>query len=288
MVQLNDESADCGKRSVMGRVFDILDCFASGQPEQSVTSLCRTTGLPPATVHRMLANMIEWGAIERTARGRYQLGYRLWRLGWGVPEARTVRDIARPYLVDLHAATGEMAVFAYMDGDELILADMIAGNSAAADCCPPRRMPLLSAAPGLVLLAFSPHDEINASLPRLTRAIGGSPRDDFRIRQLLGEVRNTSIAVTHAPPGRSPSFVSAPVPDAEGVTRWSIGLAVPESRLTTAPLLGPVARAARAVSGGLRNCARERSMSLFAASATGGTASVTGAPGAPWLSAAAV
>lgn len=255
MVRFVEEPQDDSKRSVMGRVFEILDCFASDEPEQTVASLCKVTGLPPATVHRMLANMLEWGAVERTARGRYQLGFRLWRLGWGVPEARTMRDIARPHLVDLHAATGEMAVLASRDRDELILADLIAGHSATADCRPPRRMPLMNAAPGLVLLAFSPHDQLNRSLPRLTRAVGGSPSDDFRIRQLLGEVRRTSVAVTHAPPGCNPSFVAAPVSDAEGAIRWSIGLAVPEGRLTPATLLGPVVRAARAVSRELRSCA---------------------------------
>jgi DNA-binding IclR family transcriptional regulator len=283
-VQFPEEPQDDSKRSVMGRVFEILDCFACGEPEQTVASVCKQTGLPPATVHRMLANMLEWGAVERTARGRYQLGFRLWRLGWGVPETRAMRDIARPHLVDLHAATGEMAVLASRDGDELILADLIAGQSAAAACRPSRRMPLMSAAPGLVLLAFSPNDQLNRSLPRLTRAIGSSPSDDFRIRQLLGEVRRTSVAVTHAPPGgNTPSFVAAPIYDAEGMVRWSIGLAVPESRLTVAPLLGLVARAARAVSRELRGQNREPAGAMLAA--VSATASTTG-PGAPWLRAA--
>ena len=94
------------RRSVLGRAFDILECFADGEPEQTIGSLCAKTDLPPATVHRMLANLTEWGAVERTSRGRYRLGMRLWRLGWGVPSARNLKDIARPYLVDLHGATG--------------------------------------------------------------------------------------------------------------------------------------------------------------------------------------
>ena len=91
------------KRSVLGRAFDILECFAGGEQEQSITALCAHTGLPPATVHWMLANLVEWGAIERAGRGRYRLGRRLWRLGSDVPSSRALKDVARPCLVDLHA-----------------------------------------------------------------------------------------------------------------------------------------------------------------------------------------
>ena len=62
-----------GKRSVLGRAFDILDCFFASESEQTISTLCNQTGLPPATVHRMLASLVEWGAIERTSRGHYRL-----------------------------------------------------------------------------------------------------------------------------------------------------------------------------------------------------------------------
>lgn len=245
-------SPEDSKRSVLGRAFEILDCFAVDEPEQTVASVCKATGLPPATVHRMLAHLIEWGAVERTARGRYRLGMRLWRLGWGVPNARALRDVARPYLVDLHSGTGEAAVLASRDRDDLILVDIIAGHSASADCRPPRRMPLIRIAPGLVLLAFSRPDKLNRDLQRMTDAAGGSRGEDLRLRQLLAEIRRTSLAVTHAPPGSGPSFIAAPVFDEHGEIRCSLALAVPEARLTVAPLVTVVARAARTVSRELR------------------------------------
>ena len=46
------------KRSVLGRAFDILDCFAGGA-ELTVAGICERTGLPPATVHRMLAELVK-------------------------------------------------------------------------------------------------------------------------------------------------------------------------------------------------------------------------------------
>lgn len=46
------------KRSVLGRAFDILDCFAGDEPEQTIAGVCAQTRLPAATVHRMLAHLV--------------------------------------------------------------------------------------------------------------------------------------------------------------------------------------------------------------------------------------
>uniref|UniRef100_UPI000A8BA00D helix-turn-helix domain-containing protein n=1 Tax=Streptomyces hirsutus TaxID=35620 RepID=UPI000A8BA00D len=106
-----------GKRGVLARAFDILGCFTGGEPERSVADICAVTDLPPATVHRMLATLSEHGAIERTGRGRYRLGPRLWRLGHGVPDIRLLRDCARPALVDLHASTRLPVALVTREGD---------------------------------------------------------------------------------------------------------------------------------------------------------------------------
>ena len=45
----------------------------NGPPEQTHGMIMHATGFPPATVHRLLAELIEWGAVERTGRGRYRL-----------------------------------------------------------------------------------------------------------------------------------------------------------------------------------------------------------------------
>lgn len=120
---------DMSPRSVLGRTLDILDCFGHQNSVQTVAGICRTTGLPPATVHRMLASLVEWGAVERVDRGRYQLGERIWRLGHWVPDIRQLRDVARPHLVDLHDELRLPLVLAGLDGERVFAMDRIAGRS---------------------------------------------------------------------------------------------------------------------------------------------------------------
>lgn len=242
------------KRSVLGRAFDILECFAGGQTEQSITALCAHTGLPPATVHRMLANLVEWGAIERAGRGRYRLGRRLWRLGNDVPSSRVLKDIARPCLVDLHTLTGEVAALSSADGDRMVVADVIAGRNAFRSWSAPRHLPVATSAPGLVLLAHLPLEEARTLLADGGRTGGGGlaavgASSDFELRQQLGEIRRTGVAVAAY---AQMTWVSAPIFDESGTVRSTISAVVPTDRVN-APALSRVVRGAgRAVTQGLR------------------------------------
>lgn len=235
-----------GRRSVLGRAFDILECFADGDQEQTISSLCAKTELPPATVHRMLVNLTEWGAVERSGRGRYRLGMRLWRLGWGVPMVRDLKDIARPCLVDLHVATGSVAVLASRDGDQVVLADIIAGNKAVRRQRLPRHMPVVGSAPGSVYLANMSRDEAAGLLgeddPRQT---------SFEFWQRLGEIRSSGVSVVRAAGPRDLTWVSAPAFDGARHVRSTVSVAVPGAPDNVIGLARVVADSARAISRGL-------------------------------------
>lgn len=237
------------KRSVLGRAFDILECFAGGQNEQSITALCTHTGLPPATVHRMLANLVEWGAIERAGRGRYRLGRRLWRLGNDVPSSRALKDTARPCLVDLHSMTGQVAVLASPDGDQMVVADVIAGCTAFRTWTAPRQMPITTTAPGLVMLAHLPLEESRAILERQPTRTQVRQGADFELRQRFSEVRRTGVAVaSHA----GKLWVSAAIFDEFGTFRSTISAVADPEQANVPGLSRVVAGAARAVTHGLQ------------------------------------
>ncbi len=243
------------KRSVLGRTFDILDCFADGHTEQSITALCDHTGLPPATVHRMLASLVEWDAIERAGRGRYRLGRRLWRLGSDVPSSRILKDVARPCLVDLHTMTGHIAALASADGKQVVVADVIAGRRALRAWSAPRHLPMTTSAPGLVLLAHLPLEDVRWHTGSAT-STWGVTSSDFQLRQRFSEIRHLGVAVTTH---RGMSWVSAPVFGEDGAVRSTICTVAPRDQVSLPAMSHVVRGAGRAVSAGLHQRAASAS-----------------------------
>lgn len=75
------------KRTVLGRALAILDSFSAERPALRLVDISRKTGLPAATVFRVVRELCEWGAVERTSDLRYRIGPRLSRLA-------ELRDIA--------------------------------------------------------------------------------------------------------------------------------------------------------------------------------------------------
>jgi IclR family transcriptional regulator, acetate operon repressor len=63
-------------RPVLGGAFGLLDSL-QGLGSARVSDLQRDTGLPRTTVHRLLQQLEEVGAVERAA-GRWRLGPRWW------------------------------------------------------------------------------------------------------------------------------------------------------------------------------------------------------------------
>ncbi|MGO4692478.1 IclR family transcriptional regulator [Glaciibacter sp. 2TAF33] len=238
---------DESKRSVLGRAFEILDCFAGGN-ETTVSSICERTGLPPATVHRMLAALVEWEGIERLGHGRYRLGTRIWRLGIGAPQVRRLRELAQPYLVDLHVVTRGTVYLGVRDGSDAVFADRItrvkptAGSTRAT-----RRMPLQATGGGRVLLAYS--DDAWADLQDAARHSDRLAAMMPSLRTEVAEIRATGIGISRNDglPGRT--SVAAPVFGEDGMLVASVAVAFPETRIADPrTIVGLVLGAARAIS----------------------------------------
>ncbi len=221
-------------RSVLGRAFKILDCLASTPREHSIADLCERTGLPPATTHRILASLVALGAAERSSRGRYQLGRRLWRLGSDVPRSRILKDVARPSLVDLYTLTGQVTALVSHDGDCMVLADAIGGQSELASWPLPDSLPIRHSAPGLVFLAHTSFDEIKPLLDD-----GASHSSEPRIRRTLDQVRKLGYASSVY---ARRTWITAPVLNDIGQVRSTISIVIDARRNANYPALASAVR----------------------------------------------
>lgn len=234
------------KRSVLGRAFLVLDCFAGGV-EMSVSRIGQRTGLPPATVHRILASLVEWGGVEHVSHGRYQLGARIWRVGVGAPQIRVLRELAQPYLVDLHVRSAGTVYLAVRDGRDTIFSDRITRVKRSTDTRRvARRAPLEQSGAGRVLLAYS--DEAW----RLVEAEASVTQDQQRLEKLRREmavIRQDGVAITSNDGLQGRFSVACPLFGFDGVVVASIAVAFPNTRIPDPSVVAPlVIGAAQAIS----------------------------------------
>ena len=69
-------------RGVLEGAFALLDVLGSVSDDVGLSELAKNSGLPKTTVHRLLDQLGELGAVERSSGG-YRIGSRVFRLGQG-------------------------------------------------------------------------------------------------------------------------------------------------------------------------------------------------------------
>ncbi|MET0864449.1 MAG: IclR family transcriptional regulator [Nakamurella sp.] len=235
---------------MLSRAFAILDSFADGRPEQTHGMIMHATGFPPATVHRLLAELIEWGAVERTGRGRYRLGLHLWRLGAQVPQGRELRDLALPYLQDLLEVTHQVVHLVVLDGDRaLYLERLEARPGVAVQSQVGRRLPLHATGPGKVLLAHAPTELLDTVIEAgLSPHASGTIVDPAQLRRALATIRQSDYCLSRNEMTDGAASIAAPIRDSTGQVVASVSVVLPSTTRNLAPLVPAVRLAALGVS----------------------------------------
>jgi DNA-binding IclR family transcriptional regulator len=216
------------------RLVDILDYFAQNHDSASLAELSAHLDLPKSTLHRFLTGLETHGILRREANDKkWRLGYHLIVWGSAAADSTTLREIARPFLVDLVNASGETAILTVYHDHEVICIDI-------QETSHPIRLrmdvgvhrPAHAGASSKALMAYLPDEEIQAivkdkGLPRLcTNTITD-------MNQLLAELasireRGYADSLEETDPGAW--GVATPIRDQKSHVVGAIGLAGPMMR----------------------------------------------------------
>lgn len=113
-----------GADGTVGKALDVLDMVAMrGRPVRFSDLLAEST-FPKATLYRLLQTLTHQGLLSHDdERGTYALGLRLVRLAHAAWATSSLAPIARPYLDELSAETGETIHLAQMDHGQVLYVD---------------------------------------------------------------------------------------------------------------------------------------------------------------------
>ena len=144
-------------RSVTSRALGLLDAFDSTSPRLSLSEIAERSGTPLATAHRLLAELADWGALVRRSDGRYEIGRKLWDLGLLAPVQLELRQVAAPFLLDVHTTIRDTVHLAVRDGLSALYIERISGRESVPVVSQVgSRLPLHATGVGKVLLAAAP------------------------------------------------------------------------------------------------------------------------------------
>ena len=183
--------------SVTSRALAILAAFSKHDRRLSLTQIAARAGLPAATAHRLVGELVAWGALARTTSGHYVVGRRLWDIGLLAPVQTGLRELASPYLQDLYGATQATVHLAVRDEQQALYVDRLSGRASVPVLSSVgSRLPLHATGVGKVLLAHAPEGVQQAALASLTRITPYTVTQPSRLRRQLDDVRRDDCATT--------------------------------------------------------------------------------------------
>ena len=246
-------------RSVTSRALAVLDAFDSTAPRLSLSEIAERSGIPLTTTHRLLAELTDWGALQRRADGRYEIGRKLWDLGLLAPVQLELRQVAAPFLQDVHTAIRDTVHLAVRDGLSALYVERISGRESVPVVSQVgSRLPLHATGVGKILLAAAPPDVVEQVLRSLTRITRHTLVEPARLRRELAEVRRRRYARTseEMSPGAASLAVPVQVERPGGpVVVAALGVVVPPHRRDVPRLVPVLEVAARGIG---RELARTR------------------------------
>jgi IclR family acetate operon transcriptional repressor len=211
---------DAGPRA-LGRALEVLEALARRRDGATLSALSRRLGSPKSSLLYLLRPMTRLGYLVRTPDGRYLLGPAAFTLAMAALSNRELPEMARPFLEDLAAKSGETALLATLAGDvaAAVYIDKVESrNTVRYTARIGERRPLYCSAIGKLLLAYLPPAKRQDYL-RTTRLKAFTPQTPVTrgdLRRELDEIREAGLSVSIDEIAEGAAGLAAPVFDRHG------------------------------------------------------------------------
>jgi DNA-binding IclR family transcriptional regulator len=217
--------------SVTSRAMAVLGAFDHDHRELVLSDIARRSGLSLTTTHRIVGDLVAWGALSRRDRGDYVVGRRMWDLGLLAVVQTGLREVASPFLQDLFGATLATIHLAVRDGTKVLYVDCLSGHASVPVVSQVgARLPMHATGVGKVLLAYAPIQVRFQVLSRLTRITPYTVTIPARLNEQLDRVVRDGFAQTNEEMTLGACSVAVPIFHRRGEVVAALGVVVPNLR----------------------------------------------------------
>ncbi|WP_246195644.1 IclR family transcriptional regulator [Halopolyspora algeriensis] len=218
--------AEAQPKSVAARVLSVLEAFDTEHYALSLSDIARRSGLPFATCHRLIKELVAWGALVRID-GRYRIGHKLWSLGRLSPVRQDLAEVAAPFMHDVLFLTHHVVNLFVLDGTKALLLERISGTRPGpAVHRVGDRMGLHASAAGKVLLAHAPQQTVVRALDDLERFTSRTVTDRAQVLREIAKARESGFAATAGESAEKTNGVAVPITGADGHVLAALGVVI--------------------------------------------------------------
>ncbi len=235
--------------TVASRLLNMVKAFDERHRSLTLSELAERADLPVATAHRLAAELVVGGALQRRPDGRYVVGRLIWSAGLLAPVGGRLRQVAEPFLHDVYAATLATVHLAVRDDDQVLYVERMMGRASVPIVSTVgSRLPMHCTGVGKVLLAHAPADVAERAFANLVRITPFTVVQPAVLAAQLERVRRDGVATTSEEMSLGACSLAVPVVQrSDDTVVAAIGVVVPTLKRDRQRLLGALQVAARGI-----------------------------------------
>lgn len=210
------------------KALDLIEIIGEAG-SMGIRELSGRTGFPPATVHRIIAALVERGYVQQNRNSKsYSLSTRFLEFADGVQQRFDLVPIARPHLEQLSMSTGENVNLCVLDGPVVVYIDHVHSQKHVLRTFTRlgARVPLYATGVGKVYLSRMGTNELDSYLARV-RLEGYTKKtitDRNALLEELSLIKERGYAVDDEEKEDGVRCVAAPVFDHRGLMAAAISV----------------------------------------------------------------
>lgn len=217
----------------VAKAIKALELLCRAEQPLGVTQVARALGLNKSNAHRVLGTLLALGYVRRAENAAYAPSLKLYELGALVWSRNDLGRVAKPYLANLCARTGETVFVTVLDGsDVLYLEKQESAHPVRIAATVGGRLPGYCSASGRVLLAYAPDGEQRIHNIDFVRHTANTIMSVEDLRSALHKVREQGFELSVEEYMADVCGLAVPIRGGGGEIRAALGLAALKPRLS--------------------------------------------------------
>lgn len=260
-MEKSKNQSDKVKNNSIDKALFLLNYFNMERITIGLSELSRMSGMPKATVYRLLSTMESHGYLQKVdilgKERQYQLGLKFLEMGNIVGNNIELKNIALPFMKELLNSINESVQLVVQSGNDAIYIEKLESTRhIRAYTRVGRRAPLYAGACPRAIFSFLPDKEINNILNtvKLKKYTKNTIIDKEKIWENIKRARQLGYTISYGELAEETFAIGAPLKNHTASVAGSLSIVGPEQRLNSKTMnsyIKKVLKATNDISGAL-------------------------------------